>query len=390
MVHEVACRHEAAEVVVAARKAGRSMYGPLTVSLKRGDSSPIFWYFCSNRGEEPMYIYRIAMLFIIIMLSSMMLCFSTAVKAEEFKPLSITMEGYDYPYQVELLPLVIEGQDVRMGYMDVHPAGKDIGRAVLLLHGKNFFGAYWKDTIGILIRNGYRVIVPDQLGFGKSSKPNIHYSFHLLAANTKKLLDILGIREVAVIGHSMGGMLATRFVLMYPEMVTHLILENPIGLEDYRSIVPYAFLEQLYQNEITATEEGIRNYHKSYYVQWKPEYEEYVTVAVRMKASGEYPRFVMSSALTYQMIYEQPVCHEFSNIKTKTLLVIGQSDRTVVGKSRVNKELLVSVGQYPELGKKTAKLIRGSSLLELPNVGHIPHFEAKERFHQEVLSFLSK
>jgi pimeloyl-ACP methyl ester carboxylesterase len=291
---------------------------------------------------------------------------------------------------VEFLPLTIEGQDLRMAYMNVPPEGKDLGRAVLLLHGKNFFGAYWKETIRFLARNGYQVVIPDQLGFGKSSKPNIHYSFHLLAANTKRLLDVLGIKEVAVVGHSMGGMLATRFTLMYPEMVSHLILEDPIGLEDYRSIVPYAALDQLYQAELNATEEGIRNYHKSYYIQWKPEYEEYPIVAVRWKASGEYPRLAMSSALTYQMIYEQPVCHEFSNIHVKTLLVIGQADRTVVGKARVKKDLLASVGQYPELGRKTAKLISGSTLIELPNVGHIPHLEAIERFHSELLTFLNR
>jgi pimeloyl-ACP methyl ester carboxylesterase len=277
-----------------------------------------------------------------------------------------------------------------MAYMNVPPEGKDLGRTVLLLHGKNFFGAYWKETIRFLAKNGYRVIIPDQLGFGKSSKPNIHYSFHLLASSTKKLLDVLGVKEVAVVGHSMGGMLATRFSLMYPEMVSHLILENPIGLEDYRSIVPYASLEQLYQAELNAPEEGIRNYYKSYYVQWKPEYEEYASVAVRWKASGEYPRLVLSSALTYQMIYEQPVCHEFANIHEKTLLIIGQADRTVVGKFGVKKDLLASVGQYPELGRKTAKLISGSTIVELPNVGHIPHLEATERFHKELLSFLNR
>jgi pimeloyl-ACP methyl ester carboxylesterase len=337
-----------------------------------------------------MYKHHTAATVTLFIFTAILLLSPWAVKAEEVKPLSITMESYDYPYQVEFLPLTIEGQDLRMAYMNVPPEGKDLGRAVLLLHGKNFFGAYWKETIRFLARNGYRVVVPDQLGFGKSSKPNIHYSFHLLAANTKRLLDVLGIKEIAVVGHSMGGMLATRIALMYPEMVSHLVLENPIGLEDYRSIVPYASLEQLYQAELNATEEGIRNYHKSYYVQWKPEYEEYAGVAVRWKASGDYPRLAMSSALTYQMIYEQPVCHEFSNIRAKTLLLIGQADRTVVGKARVKKELLASVGQYPELGRKMAKLISGSTLIELQNVGHIPHFESTGRFHKELLSFLER
>jgi len=62
----------------------------------------------------------------------------------------------------------------------------------------------------------------------------------------------------------------------------------------------------------------------------------------------------------------------------------------VVGKARVKKDLLASVGQYPELGWKTAKLISGSTLIELLNVGHIPHLEATERFHSELLSFLNR
>ena len=311
----------------------------------------------------------------------------TAV-AQETVPLSISMENYDYPYPVKLLPLTIEGQDLRMAYMDIPPEGTPNGMAVLLLHGKNFFGAYWKDTIHILSRSGFRVVVPDQIGFGKSSKPNIHYSFHLLAVNTKRLLDILGVKQVAVVGHSMGGMLATRFTLMYPEAVTHLILENPIGLEDYRIVVPYTPIEEAYRNELNATEEGIRNYHKAYYVKWKPAYEEYVQVFLRWRASGEYPRLAMSSALTSQMIYEQPVCYEFSYIKSKTLLVIGQSDRTVAGKGKVKKEQLSLVGQYPELGRRTAELIANSSLIELPDVGHIPHLEAPNAFHKELLRFL--
>jgi pimeloyl-ACP methyl ester carboxylesterase len=315
---------------------------------------------------------------------------SRTVRAEEPLPLSISLEGYSYPDPVSFLPLIIEGQDLKMAYMDVQPTGGGNGKTVMLLHGKNFFGAYWGETISFLTGKGYRVIVPDQIGFGKSSKPNIHYSFHLLAANTKKLLDTLGVKEVTVVGHSMGGMLATRFALLYPEITTGLVLENPIGLEDYRTFVPYVSIDEQYRNELKATSENIRNYHKSYFVSWLPEFGVYAEAAVRQRLSGEYPRLAMSSALTYEMIYEQPVCHEFAEIKAKTLLVIGQSDRTVVGKGRVKKELLSTAGQYPELGRKTAKLIPRAKLVEISNVGHIPHMEMKEKFHEAMLDFLKE
>src|ERR1700722_9907399 len=154
--------------------------------------------------------------------------------SRELKPLGIALEEYPYPWPVHFLPLVIDGQDLRMAYMDVRPSGSANGRAVVLMHGKNFGGYYWRDVAEALAAVGYRVIVPDQVGWGKSPKPDIRYSFQLLATNTAHLLDTLGIKKVAVVGHSTGGMLAVRFALMYPERVTQLVLEDPIGLEDYR------------------------------------------------------------------------------------------------------------------------------------------------------------
>jgi pimeloyl-ACP methyl ester carboxylesterase len=185
-------------------------------------------------------------------------------------------------------------------------------------------------------------------------------------------------------------MLATRFTLMYPETASKLVLENPIGLEDYRRFVPYVSVDELYRSELSASAENILAYHKTYFVTWRREYGEYAEVAARQRNSGEFPRLALSSALTYKMIYEQPVCHEFGEVKAKTLLVIGQADRTVVGKARVKKELLPTVGQYPELGRKTAALIPNAKLAELANVGHIPHMEMKDKFHEVLLNFLKE
>ncbi len=98
-------------------------------------------------------------------------------------------------------------------------------------------------------------------GEQKSSKPDIHYSFHLLAANTAALLDHLGVGIVAVLGHSTGGMTAARFTLMNPERVTHLIFEDPLGLADYRTGIPPQSEETLYQHELHWTDPAtIRGY----------------------------------------------------------------------------------------------------------------------------------
>src|SRR6201986_4017991 len=115
-----------------------------------------------------------------------------------------------------------------MAYMDVKPQQPN-GKTVVLLHGKNFNGAYWKTTIDALTKDGYRVIAPDQIGFGKSSKPvGYQFTFQQLAINTKAILDQLGIDHIYLLGHSMGGMIAMRFTLMYPDIVSKLILVDPL------------------------------------------------------------------------------------------------------------------------------------------------------------------
>jgi pimeloyl-ACP methyl ester carboxylesterase len=299
--------------------------------------------------------------------------------------LSITLENVKYPYAVNFLPIKVECQDVRMAYMDVKPANSN-GKTVMLLHGKNFGGYYWGNVIKALSEKGFRVIVPDQIGFGKSSKPFIHYSFHQLAVFNKQLMNTLGITKAIVLGHSMGGMLATRFTLMYPAMVDKLILEDPIGLEDYRTFVPYQSAEQDYITELKTSYKSIKKYYQtSYFTQWKPDYDYLVKIGAGISKSADFPRYAKVAALTFEMIYEQPVCYEFGLLKVPVILFIGKQDRTIVGKALLSEEEKARHGQYQLLGLATAKKITDCKLIAFDNCGHIPHIEIPDVFLKSLL-----
>jgi pimeloyl-ACP methyl ester carboxylesterase len=297
-------------------------------------------------------------------------------------------QDIDYPYPVNYFNLQIEGQNVKMAFMDAKPPTAN-GETVILFHGKNFNGYYWKDVIPFLTHAGYRVIVPDQIGWGKSSKPIVHYNFFMLANNNALLLDSLHIDKVIVVGHSMGGMLATRFSLMFPYKVQKLVLENPIGLEDYGAFVPYKTLDELYKGEAKQTYESMKKYQQSYYPVWKPEYEQYVKAQAVQLNESNYDKVAWVNAITYQMIYEQPVVYNFDDLEVPTLLIIGQADRTVVGKNNLTEAQKKVYGNYPMLGRKTAARIKGSQLIELPGVGHIPHIQQLDAYRQRLLSFLN-
>ncbi len=293
-----------------------------------------------------------------------------------------------YRYPTQYINLAIEGKSVRMAYMDVNTAQGN-GKTVILFHGKNFNGYYWKDVAAWLSDKGYRVIIPDQVGWGKSDHPDIHYSFSLLAANNKALLDSLHVGKVIVIGHSMGGMLATRFTLMYPPVVSQLILEDPIGLEDYKTFVPYSSIDAQYQTELKATYDSYKKYMQSYFPEWKPDYDELVRQQAKALAAPDFKAIAWSNALTYDMIYEQSVCYELKNIDVPTLLIVGRADRTVVGKEKLTPAEKARHGLYPELGAQAHRAIRGSELKIIPGVGHIPHIQELPVFEQYVSAFLN-
>ena len=152
----------------------------------------------------------------------------------DIEPGSITCDECPYPYPSKYLDISVYSQDVRISYMDVAPTGTPNGHTVMLLHGNNFGGFYFKAIIDGLTAVGFRVIVPDQIGYGKSSKPLVPYNFNSQARNTWLILQAEQIDKVMAVGHSMGGMLATRFTTQYPDSVERLVVYNPIGLSDGR------------------------------------------------------------------------------------------------------------------------------------------------------------
>jgi len=237
------------------------------------------------------------MIFKILFISSLFIAAVAKAQQPSIKAFDIDLANYEYPYPVQYITLNIQDEVLKMAYMDVKPANAN-GHVVMLLHGKNFNGAYWGQTAKVLSENGYRVIIPDQIGFGKSSKPqHIQYSFQLLCQNTKAILDTLGIQKVCVLGHSMGGMVATRFTLMYPERVEKFILENPIGLEDWKVKVPYQSVVEWYQREIKQNYNSLKKYQQEsyYHGTWKPEYDKWLEVPAGWTLSKDYPHIAWNA-----------------------------------------------------------------------------------------------
>lgn len=305
--------------------------------------------------------------------------------------LGIALDGWPYPAPVRFFSFVIEGQAVRMAYMDVAPAsGPSHPHPVVLLHGKNFDSSYWAGPMNDLVRAGYRVIVPDQIGFNKSSKPEINYSFDALAQATLGLLDSLDIPNAIILGHSTGGMLAVRLAAAYPARVVKLILEDPIGLIDYRRFIPPQPLERLMANEQQQTVTSYRAFIRHFFpLLPAPQMEPFVEWRLRVALSGEYERFCKAAALTYQMIYREPVRDEYQDIQAPVLMFAGTADESAPLKAYASPEMAAKMPSIPQAAPDAVRDIKKARLILVDKAGHVPHLETPDLFRAGLLGFLA-
>ena len=157
-------------------------------------------------------------------------------------------------HYVDIAP--VAGATQRIHY---HEQGQ--GEVVIFLHGagggasgySNFKGNYPE-----FAKAGYRVVVPDLLGYGLSSKPDIpQYDLDFFVAGVKGMVDALGLKNITLLGNSLGGAVALGYALAYPDEVSRLILMAPGGVEDldtYLAMPGIANMFQIYQSGKTGAE----------------------------------------------------------------------------------------------------------------------------------------
>lgn len=289
---------------------------------------------------------------------------------------AIDYSNVQYPYPVDFLDVEVYGRPLRMAYMDVAPADAPNGQTVVLFHGFNFAGYAFAHTMEILRNAGFRTIAIDRIGFGRSSKPIMHYNFHIPARNTKRLLDHLGIERAAILGHSMGGMVASRFAMTYPETTSHVVFVNQIGMSDSRPGREWS--EPSYDGRKPTPQQYYQQVLRSqmrYYVNgWRPEYLQWVKAPYGLVFSGEFDRWLEVRGLLGQAISEDPVVYDWQHISSKALVIGGAADQLSE--------------DFPADARRVAESLQNAELILYPGIGHNPQFENSDEFHADLIEFL--
>ncbi len=240
------------------------------------------------------------------------------------------------------------------------------GDAVLFLHGLAGASGFWEDTLKVL-PGGFRGIAPDLLGFGESGKPKKGYSCLGHLAMMQGLIDTLGLKQIFLVGHSMGGMVALAWALKSPERVRKMILVN----------VPISGGRALHgRGKIGATLPGLlavklglqlppvlwmlRHLLRYYYV-LDPRFTKDAKKAPLYSLWGN-ARALKGCDLSARL----------SEIKVPTLIIGTREDGIV----------------RPSEFEKTAREISGAEAVWIAGAGHCPTLERSEETHGAMMDFL--
>ena len=249
----------------------------------------------------------------------------------------------------------------------IHYQEAGSGPAVILLHGLGGDVSNWAQTIGPLSKK-YRVIVPDQIGFGRSDKPMINYRVGTLVDFLDGFYKELKLERASLVGNSLGGWAAAAYTLAHPEKVERLVLVDAAGFAITGDVDPRV-LNGLNPSTRDAVKQvmSLVFYNKQIYAS---DAAVDLLFARKMTAGDGYTiqRFIDSITRG-----EDVLDNKLGAVKQPTLIIWGRED-----------------GLTPiAMGERFKKEIQGSELVVLEKCGHVPQLEKAAEFNAALVKFLS-
>ena len=251
-----------------------------------------------------------------------------------------------------------------LNFLDPNPSGFPI---VLLLHGLGANASSWTLQFDPLIAAGMRPVAPDAPGFGESRYDGRGWNFKRVSALLAGMLDEMQSGPVYLVGLSMGGVIAQRFVLDFPHYVQKLVLVSTFAV-----LRPSNFSQWLYFLRRAAVTFTMGPAQQAETVAKRvfpaPGQEALRQMAAAQFASAD-PRAYRAAMRSLGLFDSRKRLKE---IKIPTLVITGANDTTV----------------SPERQKILAGGICGPKQVVIPNAGHAVAIDQADEFNRELVNFL--
>jgi pimeloyl-ACP methyl ester carboxylesterase len=272
------------------------------------------------------------------------------------------------PYEFPAQSVVIDG--LRVAYTDISTSQ---GSPVVFLHGvggsSNWFAETYKQLLSIR-----RVVGVDWIGFGKSDKPRLDDAVPFYVELLPRFLDLLEIPRASLVGHSMGGLVASYFAARHPERVERLVLVAPAGVREVPADARPAIQEFWSYNRIQnmdATER--RAWWETLVAGWNDSLERLLQLHLELAESLDHREWCRASEAAIASVLAHPVKDRLAEIEAPTLVIWGVADQIVPF----------------SLAAATCDAIPQAQLLAIEGCGHLPMFEKPDEFNSAVVEFVT-
>lgn len=264
--------------------------------------------------------------------------------------------------------------------IDLYYEDHGSGQPVVLIHGFPLNGRSWEKQTPALLAAGYRVIAYDRRGFGLSSQPTTGYDYDTFAADLDKLLTHLDLREVTLVGFSMGGGEVVRYVGTYgTDRVAKAVLAA--------AVPPYLFASEdnpdggLDDEAIAGLQDGVKTDRLAFLDQFTTNFFSAGTALLVSEPQREHARDIAALASpkgTLDCIgafARTDFRADLAKVTVPTLVIHGDSDAIV---------------PFEVSGKRSAEAIAGSELVVVKGGPHGLNVSHAQEFNQALLRFLAR
>ena len=251
---------------------------------------------------------------------------------------------------------------------------------LLFIHGLGSYLKAWNRNIPEL-KNHFRCIAIDLPGYGKSSKQIHNGSVRFYTEIIHEFIEAVGLKNVSIVGHSMGGQIAMAYVINYPDMIKQLVLIAPSGFETFTSDdadrMKYLISPELSYN---ASYEQIRINYKVNFYKMPVETEEMILDRIAIKSDEEFYPHCQIVSNSLMGLLTEPVFVRLNEIRIPTLIFFGINDSLIPNK-------IIHKTTPEEIAKIGASQINNSKLILLEECGHFLQFEKPKEFNSHLISF---
>ncbi len=244
------------------------------------------------------------------------------------------------------------------------------GKTVVLVHGLGLNRRSWQWQVPALSRH-YRVVTYDSYGHGGSSVPPAHPSLTLFSEQLRELLDHLELSRAAVLGFSLGGMIARRFAKDHGTRLWALGILHSAHARDKAAhdAIQARVLQAAAEGPAATVDAALARWFTEGFRRRQPELMEEVRAWILLNRKEVYaPIYQVLVDGVMELVKPQPP------ITCPTLVMTGEED----------------YGNSPEMSRAIAAEVPGSELVILPGLRHMALAEAPEIFNAKLLSFLER